>query len=57
MIGQLGLAHYPDSVVAEMSGPMVIRVDAGDQENAWHHLRRRVSGVHDGQEEAVAGQR
>jgi hypothetical protein len=57
MIGQLGLAHYPDSVVAEMSGPMVIRVDAGDQENAWYRLRRRVSGVHDGQEEAVAGQR
>lgn len=57
MIGQLGLARYPDSVVAEMSGPMVIRVDAEDQGNAWHHLRRRVSGVHDGQGEAVAGQR
>lgn len=34
LIGPLGLAHYPDSVVAEMSGPMAIRVrEAEDQGN------------------------
>jgi hypothetical protein len=54
----MGLAGYLDSVVVEMSGPMVIRVgDAEDRGNALHHLWRRVSGVHDGQGEADAGRR
>jgi hypothetical protein len=57
MIGPLGLGRYPDSVVAEMSGPMVIRVGAEDQGNAWHHLRRPVSVVRDDQGEADAGRR
>lgn len=58
LIGPSGLARYQDSVVVEMSGQMAIRVeDAEDRENAWHHLRRRVSGVHDGQGEADAGRR
>jgi len=58
LIAPLGLARYPDSVVVEMSGPKVIRVgDAEDRGNAWHHLRRRALGVHDGQGEADAGQR
>lgn len=56
LIGPLGSAGYPDSVVVEMSGPMAIRVgDAEDRGNALHHLWRRVSGVHDGQGEADAG--
>ena len=57
MIGPLGLGRYPDSVVAGMSGPMVIRVDAEHQGNVWHHSRRRVSGVHDGQGEAYVVRR
>ena len=58
LIGPLGLAGYPDSVVVEMSEPMAIRVgDAEERGNAWHHLPRRVSGVHDGQGEADAGRR
>lgn len=58
LIGPLGLARCPDSVVAEMSGPMAIRVgDVEDRGNAWHHLQKRVSEVHDGQEGADAGQR
>jgi hypothetical protein len=58
LIGPLGLASYPDSVVVEMSEPMAIREgDVEDQENAWHHLPKRVSGVRDGQGEADAGRR
>jgi hypothetical protein len=58
LIGPLGSARCPDSVVAEMSGQMVIRVgDVEDRGNAWHHLRKRVSEVHDGQGEADAGRR